>query len=643
MMISHDDSARRRALAFLGLAMAGVLLTFYLASYFFLMKLQSPAYPPLSATPMTVVNYYLQYGHEPYAQKWLLICLVGGALPSFAGMAALLRPVQRSLHGDARFATTREIAVAGMFAKSGLILGRVGSRFIMLGKQMGALCAAPPRSGKGAGLVQPNALSWAGSFVVNDVRKECWRITSGWRATFSQVFLLDPLAEDGRTSGWNPMSYVRDDPALRINDLQKLANMLSPDPATGDPFWPAACRDLFIGFGLYVMETPGLARTMGEVLRQAMFGGAESPGDHWKAIITQREKDGKPLSEACKALLYDFASLAPNTQSSVRKTYTAKLQLWGNPLVDAATSFDSFDLRQLRRERISIYVGVNPGDMDRLSLLLNLFFTQLLDLNMDKMPEDDPSVKYEMLVMMDEFTALGRMPIFSSAISAMGGYGIRPFVIIQAFAQLRATYGAELAEVIATCCGGLVVYAPREQKYAEDISKMLGNFTAKAKSKSHQIMSGKFGSVNESAAARPLLNPNEVKQIGKDNEIIFVEGMLPIFCKKIWYWKLGAFSKRTNLEIPYIAPIPNSMSPTKTGIAQAITAVPEGPRIITPAPIARSITAADIPTLKKRSLTDYAVNFEKVELPKGEPLTDDDVRKAFGSFLKTIEESSRET
>ncbi|OON62693.1 hypothetical protein B0920_04420 [Massilia sp. KIM] len=146
----------------------------------------------------------------------------------------------------------------------------LGGQLIRSGEQRGAFCAAGPRTGKGAGLVPPNALSWSGSFVINDTRKECYRITAGWRSTFSKVFLFDPLSPDGRTAQWYPICrfYVPDEPAQRINALQKIANMLSPDPASGNPFWPASCRDLFLELALCVIGTPALPRTIGELLRQ---------------------------------------------------------------------------------------------------------------------------------------------------------------------------------------------------------------------------------------------------------------------------------------------------------------------------------------------------------------------------------------
>lgn len=648
MLVSPADSERHRAFALAGALGGGVVLAFYLAGYLFLIKLHSPALPPHAATPFTVVAYWQQYGDDPYTRRWLVMCLAAGWIATIAIIIGLMRPAKRSLHGDARFATRREVTAAGLFDDDGLVLGRwggfmgLGGKLIQLGEQRGAFCAAGPRTGKGAGLVQPNALSWRGSFVINDTRKECYRITAGWRSLFSKVYLFDPLSPNGRTAQWNPISryYVPDDPAQRINALQKIANMLSPDPASGDPFWPASCRDLFLGLALYVIETPRLPRTMGEMLRQIMYGEAEGIGEHWRGVIARRDASGQPLSPTCKRMLYDFINLSPQTQSSIRKTFTAKLQLWANPMIDAATSADSFNLYDLRRERISIYFGVNPGDLGRLGQLLNLFFTQLYDCNMDKMPEDDPDLKYEVAVIKDEFTAMGRMPIVLDSIGLMGGYGLRPFILVQAVSQLRQVYGADGAETIISCCGASVIFAPREQKYAEDISRMLGPYTAEVVSRSRQRFSfsskSNGGSSTVSLSARPLMNPQEVKQMGKHNEIIAIEGMLPILCKKIWFWKLGLFAGRASLPVSPIKPISIQVPQAPTESEEVSVEATAGPSP------ARTVTPADFGKLVNLDLTGYAVDFTKVELPKGEPITDEDLHKAFESFMKAVESSQEQ-
>lgn len=632
MLIAPCDSMRYKAIAFSAMALAGLVLAFYLASYFFLMKLGSPALPPWAATPLTVLRYWEQYGTDPYTRQWLVLCMSGGSLIAGAAMLALGRPVRRSLHGDARFARLREVDHAGLLGERGIILGRWGWRYLVLDKQRSAIVIAPPRSGKGAGLVQPNALSWQSSMVVTDVRRECYRVTAGFRQRISEIHLFDPLSPAGLTAQWNPISpyYVPNDPPLRISALQKLANQLSPDPVTGDPFWPASCRDLFLGIGLYVIETPSLPRTMGEMVRQIMHGSDGSVSEYWRKIIGQRDRSDSPLSSTCKRMLYDFVSLSPLTQSSVRKTFTAKLQLWTNPLIDAATSGDSFNFYDLRRKRLSIYLGVNPGDLERLSLLMNLFFTQLLDANMETMPEDDPTIQFELLTILDELAALRRVPILENSIQLMGGYGIRPLLIAHSLPQLRAVYGPDHTKNIIACCGARVVYAPNDHDYAADISRELGTFTETSKSISRPTMSPGGGHVSTSAAPRALLDAREVKLMGVNNEIIFVEHCPPILCRKIWYWRRPFFIRRANRRPPVIEPIPIVMPPAPACVDDADGSVAGH------AKVKRDVMPRDLSKLGELKLTDYAADFSGVALPKGEKLTVADLERTFASFMTAV-------
>ena len=100
-----------------------------------------------------------------------------------------------------------------------------------------------------------------------------------------------------------------------------------------------------------------------------------------------------PLSSQCVRALYDVIDLAPVTASSIRKTFTSRLDLWLNPILDAATSGNDFDLRDLQRQPMSIYVGVNPDDLHRLRPVLNLFFQQAIGLQTRALPEHDPALE----------------------------------------------------------------------------------------------------------------------------------------------------------------------------------------------------------------------------------------------------------
>jgi type IV secretion system protein VirD4 len=456
-----------------------VLLASYLAGFFFLWLVHVD---PRHATPMTLARYGYYYGQRPavrrrMVQASLMSCVVMGV-----SGGVVLWPRRRALHGDARFASRSEIARAGLLGADGIILGRIGRRCLMLAGQQGVALAAPPRAGKGTGVVVPNALNWPGSLVCVDIKRENWTLTAGFRAQCGQAcYLFDPFAEDGRTAHWNPFSYVSADPQRRLNDLQRIAEMLYPDPPNVDPFWTASARSLFLGIALYLFETPTRPTTIGEVLRQGMASDDEGFGQHWKRIIAGRNSNDRPLSSQCVRSLYDVIDLAPVTASSIRKTFTSRLDLWLNPILDAATASSDFDLRDLRKKHMSIYVGVNPDDLHRLRPVLSLFFQQAIGLQTRELPERNPALRHQVLMLLDEFTALGRIPIIAEAISYLPGYNVRVVLVIQTPAQLREVYGMHNSEVMMKSLAARIVFAPKDFSDAREISDELGFTTVKVR------------------------------------------------------------------------------------------------------------------------------------------------------------------
>lgn len=531
-----------------GVLITGAAAAQYLAGYFFLWWFHQS---PLRATPLTILQYATYYGRAPLVRHRLMVCSgVGVILVAAAGSMALF-PRPRSLHGDARFERRSQVARAGWFGERGIILGRLGSRILVLPGQQSVFLAAPPRSGKDVGVAIPNGLNWPGSLVQVDIKKENWDITAGYRASRGQrVYRFEPLNPFGDTARTNPLSYVSRSTEHRIDGIQRIADMLYTETPGTDPFWIASARSLFLGVCLYLFETPGLPKTIGEVRRQGMAMDDEGFGAHWKRIIQGRQKGSYPLSDECVRALADVIDLAPVTASSVRKTFVSRLELWANPLLDAATSADDFDFRDLRKAPISIYVCVNPDDLHRLRPLLSLFFQQLIGQQTTELPEHNPTLKHQILLILNEFTALGRIPIVSESMSYLPGYNVRLLLIIQSASQLRDVYGVYTAETMLKSAAARIVFAPKDYADAKEISDDLGFTTVRVRSHSRPSVwashraGGRSGSTTDSLHARALLLPQEVKELGTENALIFYEGLRPVKCQKIRYYADARFRQR---------------------------------------------------------------------------------------------------
>jgi type IV secretion system protein VirD4 len=629
-----------RALKVLAIALVSLSAAAYLGGYFFLWSLKLNA---RTATPLTLIRYAYYYGDRAWVDRRLKICSgVGGGLV-VASVAVLLLPRRQSLHGEARFATRRELAQAGLLGDQGIILGRVGHRYLMLDGQQGVALAAPPRAGKGTGVVIPNLLNWPGSVICVDIKKENWTLTAGFRAASAQsCYLFDPFSEDGKTARWNPFHYVSEEPAKRVNDLQRIAEMLYPDPSSGDPFWAASARSVFLGIALYLFETPSLPKTIGEVLRQGMASEGEGFGHHWKRVMEGRNSGRYPLTPQCTRALCDLIDLAPSTESSIRKTFTSRLDLWLNPILDTATSGNDFDLRDLRRKPLSIYVGVNPDDLHRLRPVLSLFFQQAIGLQTRSLPEHDPTLQHQVLILLDEFTALGKIPIIAEAISYLPGYNVRVLMVIQTPAQLREVYGSNGSETMLKSLAARIVFTPKDMADAREISEELGNTTVKVKSYSRPQMG--FGdrkrqnTVNVSEQRRPLLLPQEIKALGKDQALIFYEGLPTIRCQKIRYYKDRRFTIRRHPPPTVAAPDPQPEEGSLRPHVQLAAVESSEGRSIEES-VVREATIEDIDRIDQLQLADFAAPIEQIKVPQDGRLTDEQMNHLASEFLDVLQRS----
>jgi type IV secretion system protein VirD4 len=359
--------------------------------------------------------------------------------------------------------------------------------------------------------------------------------------------------------------------------------------------------------------------------------------------VIEGRKSGKfPLSSQCVRALYDVIDLAPVTASSIRKTFTSRLDLWLNPILDAATSENDFDLRELRRKPLSIYVGVNPDDLHRLRPVLALFFQQAIGLQTRTLPEHDPTLNRQVLMLLDEFTALGRIPIIAESVSYLPGYNVRVLLVIQTPAQLREVYGANGAETMLKSLAARIVFAPKDIGDAREISDELGNTTVKVKTHSRPLMDmadskgRRQRSVSVSEQRRALLLPQEVKALGSEQAIVFYEGLRPIRCRKIRYFEDPRFTSRL-LPAPEVPQQKAAEAQPPSGNAPDAGLAPAEAFHGAEA-VEREATAEDIERIESLTLEDFAADFSAVELPTEGRMSEDQMKDAVESFLDTLRE-----
>ena len=534
-------------------------------------------------TSLLLYPSYLLFGQEQEQLSRKLLISGGLALGILLlPLTLLLIKKKPGLHGDAHFATLREIKKASLWKNKqspAILIGKYRGEYLQFPGAQHVLLSAPTRSGKGVSIIIPNLLQWSDSCVVLDIKMENWELTSGYRRKYGQeCFLFNPGAIDGKTHRYNPLSYVSDEPAQRIDDLQKIANILFPDIQGTDPIWTATPRTLFLGIALYLFETPGKKRTIGQILWETLLSGDGAL--YFKAKIQERQDAGNPLSEICVRALNSYCSIdAPNTRAGIISSFRSRLELWLNPIMDAATSDNDFDLRDLRKKRMSIYVGVTPDNLQRMKPLLNIFFQQLIDVNVRELPSQNPALKYRCLLLMDEFIALGKVSALSEGIAYIAGYGLRCLTVVQSMSQLSGVYGREGAQTLQANHAMLITFSPKaaDTSWTRDLSEMLGYQTVKSSTESKNIglfQSGKHRSRNTSEQRRALMLPQEISTMSSERELIILENTPPILADKVCYYKDKQFVGRLKEIAPRLSAASLKQADLEAAMSRHMLAAP---------------------------------------------------------------------
>ena len=259
---------------------------------------------PSGITAGTMSAFWSGYSADPKERKKLQLALM---VPPFVllllvpmGIAAATQK-RRELHGSARFASAIEVRDAGLLGGQGIIVGKYRDKFLTLPGKQSVMLSAPTRSGKGVGVVVPNLLAWQDSAVVVDIKSENWAITAGFRAAHGQaVYAWAPFAEDGRSHRWNPLSAIRLADRHVIGDTLAIAQVLYPTDVKGsgtEGFFNDTARNLFLGLALYLVETPELPRTIGEILRQSS-GQGQPIKQHLQGLMQQRMEGCSQIGRA---------------------------------------------------------------------------------------------------------------------------------------------------------------------------------------------------------------------------------------------------------------------------------------------------------------------------------------------------------
>jgi type IV secretion system protein VirD4 len=448
---------------------------------------------------------------------------------------------EASIHGDAHWASERELIKAGLRAKKGMLMGQDKKGYLIAGDYQHTLLFAPTGSGKGVGFVIPNGVFWEDSYIVHDIKLENFQKGSGYRANVlnQKVFCWVPADPDGVSHCYNPMDWISKKMGNMVDDVQKLANILLPK----QEFWTNEARTLLVGIILWLIADPAKPKTFGEVVRTIRSD------DFAYAAAVAMDTLGDIMHPIGYMNLASALQKADKERSGVISTLNSGLELWGNPIIDATTARSDFNFMTFKIEPTTVFVGLTPDNIQRLKPLMTMFYQQATAFMSQHMPTKEE--KYGVLFLMDEFPTVGKLEQFLAGIAYFRGYRVRLFLVVQDTQQLKGTYEDTGMNSFLSNSTYRITFAANNYETAKLISDLIGNQTVEqtsgSKSKFLDINPG-GGSISISQSSRALLLPQEVINMPKDDQIILIEASAPVRTKKIKYFLDKKINSRTQMK-----------------------------------------------------------------------------------------------
>lgn len=512
--------------------------------------------------------FWWWFSFDAYAPA---IFVEGGIIAVSGGFLAIAAAIFMSIirarearnvatYGSARWAEDKEIRSAGLLGPDGVVLGRYDRDYLRHDGPEHVLCFAPTRSGKGVGLVVPTLLTWPASAIVHDIKGENWTLTAGFRAKHGRVLLFDPT--NAGSSAYNPLLEVRQG-EWEVRDVQNIADILVDPEGSLDKrnHWEKTSHSLLVGAILHVLYAEkdktlaGVANFLSDPRRPVEAT--------LRAMMDTPHLGPSGVHPVIASSARELLNKSENERSGVLSTAMSFLGLYRDPVVARVTARCDWRIADLvgSRQPLTLYLVVPPSDINRTKPLIRLILNQIGRRLTEELTTSGK--RHRLLLMLDEFPALGRLDFFESALAFMAGYGIKGFLIAQSLNQIERAYGPNNA--ILDNCHVRVSFATNDERTAKRVSDALGTATELRDSTNYagHRLAPWLGHlmVSRQETARPLLTPGEIMQLPPTDEIVMVAGTPPIRATKARYFEDARFQERI-LTPPDLVAAPLAPSPS---------------------------------------------------------------------------------
>ena len=474
-----------------------------------------------------------------YTPRFLLVFLLlyGGGVLLYYADHENRRPGEE--YGSAKWGNARELnkRYADRDGKNVILTKRVsiGLDGYKHRRNLNILVVGGSGSGKTRFFCKPGIMSVNCSYLIVDPKGEMLRSTGYLLKEEGYDVKVFDLIHPRQSDGYNPFTYIRDDPdVLKLMD-NLVKNTTPPKGASNDPFWEKAEIALDSALMLYLLyEAPAEEQNFEMLMFMLECARVMEEDEQYQSpldLLFQTLEERDPSHIAVREYKV-YKQAAGKTAKSILVTASVRLAAFIFPQYAAMMQTDEMDFASMgeRKRAIFCVIPVNDGSMNYLvSMLLTQCFQQLY-LRADE--RYNGRLPVPVRVIQDEWANVAQPDSYPKVLATCRSYNIGINIIVQNIQSIKALYKDEWEGIIGNCDTLLFLGGGNEPTSLEFVSKLLGKETVHTRTRGQTKGRSGSSSVNFQQTGRDLMTPDEIRMLPADDALLFIRGEKPVRDKK---------------------------------------------------------------------------------------------------------------
>lgn len=474
-----------------------------------------------------------------YTPRFLLVFLLlyGGGVLLYYADHENRRPGEE--YGSAKWGNARELnkRYADRDGKNVILTKRVsiGLDGYKHRRNLNILVVGGSGSGKTRFFCKPGIMSVNCSYLIVDPKGEMLRSTGYLLKEEGYDIKVFDLIHPRQSDGYNPFTYIRDDPdVLKLMD-NLVKNTTPPKGASNDPFWEKAEIALDSALMLYLLyEAPVEEQNFEMLMFMLECARVMEEDEQYQSpldLLFQTLEERDPSHIAVREYKV-YKQAAGKTAKSILVTASVRLAAFIFPQYAAMMQTDEMDFASMgeRKRAIFCVIPVNDGSMNYLvSMLLTQCFQQLY-LRADE--RYNGRLPVPVRVIQDEWANVAQPDSYPKVLATCRSYNIGINIIVQNIQSIKALYKDEWEGIIGNCDTLLFLGGGNEPTSLEFVSKLLGKETVHTRTRGQTKGRSGSSSVNYQQTGRDLMTPDEIRMLPTNDALLFIRGEKPVRDKK---------------------------------------------------------------------------------------------------------------